>query len=157
LTRPIKKKLNKVPLTAGDKPTTTRFDVTEHMRLPEDRAARWQDCAEEGNNCDAVFIGKALGEIAHAKRMAQVARDADPSREGPYKALPGARSPCLRHSESHQRTTLEIACGDRTRLQQFEPGFHRGSPVFPQFPVNIIQLEDRARPKGANALDLLVR
>lgn len=42
---------------------------------------------------DAAFIAKALGDIARAKGMAQVARDAGLSRESLYKALSGERSP----------------------------------------------------------------
>ena len=41
---------------------------------------------------DAAFIAKALGDIARAKGMSQVARDAGLSRESLYKALrPGAQ------------------------------------------------------------------
>ena len=42
---------------------------------------------------DAAFIAKALGDIARAKGMSQVARDAGLSREILYKALSGERSP----------------------------------------------------------------
>ena len=42
---------------------------------------------------DATFIAKALGDIARAKGMSQVARDAGLSRESLYKALSGDRSP----------------------------------------------------------------
>jgi probable addiction module antidote protein len=42
---------------------------------------------------DAAFIAKALGDIARAKGMAQVAKDAGLSRESLYKALSGERSP----------------------------------------------------------------
>ena len=42
---------------------------------------------------DAAFIAKALGDIARAKGMAQVARKAGLSRESLYKALSGERSP----------------------------------------------------------------
>ena len=41
----------------------------------------------------AAFIAKALGDIARAKGMSQVARDAGLSRESLYKALSGERSP----------------------------------------------------------------
>jgi len=40
-----------------------------------------------------VFFAKALGDIARAKGMARVARDAGLSRESLYKALSGDRSP----------------------------------------------------------------
>ena len=74
------------------KTTTTRYDVAEHLRTPEDMAAYLEACFEEANG-DATFIAKALGDIARAKGMAQVARDAGLSRESLYKALSGDRSP----------------------------------------------------------------
>ncbi len=55
-------------------------------------AAYLEACLEEANG-DAAFIAKALGDIARAKGMAQVARDAGLSRESLYKALSGERSP----------------------------------------------------------------
>jgi len=42
---------------------------------------------------DAAFIAKALGDIARAKGMSQVAEDAGLSRESLYKALSGERNP----------------------------------------------------------------
>lgn len=74
------------------KTMTTRYDVAEHLRTPEEMAAYLQACLEEANG-DAAFIAKALGDIARAKGMAQVARDAGLSRESLYKALSGDRSP----------------------------------------------------------------
>ena len=56
------------------KTTTTRYDVAEHLRTPEEMAAYLQACLEEANG-DATFIAKALGDIARAKGMTQVARD----------------------------------------------------------------------------------
>lgn len=72
--------------------TTTRFDVAEHLRTPEEMATYLEACFEEADG-DAAFIAKALGDIARAKGMAQVARDAGLSRESLYKALSGERSP----------------------------------------------------------------
>lgn len=72
--------------------TTTRFDVVKHLRTPEEMAAYLEACLEEADG-DAAFIAKALGDIARAKGMAQVARDAGLSRESLYKALSGDRSP----------------------------------------------------------------
>jgi probable addiction module antidote protein len=72
--------------------TTTRFDVAEHLRTPEEMAAYLEACLEEADG-DAAFVAKALGDIARAKGMAQVARAAGLSRESLYKALSGERSP----------------------------------------------------------------
>ncbi len=72
--------------------TSSRYDVAEHLRTPEEMAAYLEACLEEANG-DAMFIAKALGDIARAKGMAQVASDAGLSRESLYKALSGERNP----------------------------------------------------------------
>ena len=74
------------------KTKTSRYDVTEHLRTPEEMAAYLEACLEEANG-DATLIAKALGEIARAKGMSQVAREAGLSRESLYKALSGERAP----------------------------------------------------------------
>ncbi|MDF3131248.1 putative addiction module antidote protein [Kiritimatiellaeota bacterium B1221] len=74
------------------KTKTTLFDVSEHLQTPEDMAAYLEASIEEADG-DAAFIAKALGDIARAKGMSQVARDAGLSRESLYKALSGERSP----------------------------------------------------------------
>jgi probable addiction module antidote protein len=74
------------------KTTTSRYDVAEHLRTPEEMAAYLEACLEESNG-DASFVAKALGDIARAKGMTQVARDAGLSRESLYKALSGDRMP----------------------------------------------------------------
>jgi probable addiction module antidote protein len=71
---------------------TTRYDVAEHLRTPKEMAAYLEACLEEADG-DAAFIAKALGDIARAKGMAQIARDTGLSRESLYKALSGQRSP----------------------------------------------------------------
>ncbi|TAL04815.1 MAG: putative addiction module antidote protein [Porticoccaceae bacterium] len=74
------------------KTTTTRYDIAEHLRTPEEMAAYLEACLQEADG-DAAFIAKALGDIARARGMTQVARDAGLSRESLYKALSGERSP----------------------------------------------------------------
>lgn len=74
------------------KTKTTKYDVAEHLRTTEEMAAYLEACFEEANGA-AAFIAKALGDIARAKGMTQVARDAGLSRESLYKALSGERSP----------------------------------------------------------------
>lgn len=71
---------------------TTRYDVAEHLRTPDEMAAYLEASMEEANG-DSAFIAKALGDIARAKGMSQVARDTGLSRESLYKALSGERSP----------------------------------------------------------------
>lgn len=74
------------------KTATSRYDVAEHLRTPEEMAAYLEACIEVADG-DAAFIAKALGDIARAKGMSQVARDAGVSRESLYKALSGDRVP----------------------------------------------------------------
>jgi probable addiction module antidote protein len=74
------------------KTVTSRYDIAEHLRTPKEMAAYLQACLEEADG-DAAFIAKALGDIARAKGMSQVARDAGLSRESLYKALSGDRAP----------------------------------------------------------------
>ena len=73
---------------------TSPYDVAEHLRTTEEMAAYLEACIEEADG-DAAFIAKALGDIARAKGMAQVACEAGVSRESLYKALSGDRNPTL--------------------------------------------------------------
>lgn len=57
------------------KTATSRYDVADHLRTPEEMAAYLEACLEEAEG-DAAFIAKALGDIARAKGMSQVTRDA---------------------------------------------------------------------------------
>lgn len=74
------------------KTRTTRYDVSEHLRTPEEMVAYLEACLEEAGD-DASFVAKALGDIARAKGMTRIARKAGLSRESLYKALSGERSP----------------------------------------------------------------
>ena len=71
---------------------TTRYDVAEHLRSPTEMAA-YLEASLEAADGDASFIARALGDIARAKGMTQVAKDAGLSRESLYKALSGERTP----------------------------------------------------------------
>ncbi len=76
------------------KTVTSPYDVAEHLRTPEEMAA-YLEASMEAADGGAAFIAKALGDIARAKGMSQVARDAGLSRESLYKALSGDRNPSL--------------------------------------------------------------
>ncbi|MDE0097548.1 MAG: putative addiction module antidote protein [Gammaproteobacteria bacterium] len=73
---------------------TSPYDVTVHLRTPEDMAAYLEASLEEADG-DAAFVAKALGDIDRAKGMTQVACDTGLSRESLYKALSGNRSPAF--------------------------------------------------------------
>lgn len=80
---------------AASKSTKTRatpYDVAEHLRTPEEMAAYLDAWLEEAPD-DAAGIAKALGDIARAKGMSQVAKDAGLSRESLYRALSADGNP----------------------------------------------------------------
>ncbi len=68
------------------KTRTVAYDVSEQLRTPEEMAAYLDAWLVEAPD-DAAGIARALGDIARAKGMTQVARDAGLSRESLYKAL----------------------------------------------------------------------
>jgi probable addiction module antidote protein len=69
---------------------TTPWDPADHLRTDEDRAAYLEAALEEG---DPTLVAAALGDIARAKGMTQVAREAGLGRESLYKALSPAGNP----------------------------------------------------------------
>jgi len=68
------------------KTLTTPYDTAEYLKTDEDMAQYLEACFEEAGD-DAAFIAKALGNIARARGMTQLARDTGLAREGLYKAL----------------------------------------------------------------------
>jgi probable addiction module antidote protein len=74
------------------KTKTTPYDVASQLRTPEERAAYLDAWLEEAPD-DAVGIARALGDIARAKGMTAVAREAGLSRESLYRALSADGNP----------------------------------------------------------------
>ena len=71
---------------------TTPYDTAEHLRTPDEMAAyldAWLDEAPD----DAAGIAIALGNVARAKGMTKVAKDAGLSRESLYRALSADGNP----------------------------------------------------------------
>ena len=94
--------------TAKGKTRTTPYDVAEYLRTPEDMAAYLDAWLEEAPD-DAAGIARALGDIARAKGMTQVAKDAGLSRESLYRALSGDGNPSF-------ATVLKVARALGVRL-----------------------------------------
>lgn len=69
-----------------------KWDVVEHLKTEEDMAAYLEAAIEEAGD-DAAFIAKALGDIARARGMSQLAKDTGLGRESLYKALFGEGNP----------------------------------------------------------------
>ena len=75
-----------------EKIKTRPWDSAQHLKTEEDIAEYFDACLQEGGD-DPTFIAHALGVIARARGMSQVARDAGISREGLYKALSDEGNP----------------------------------------------------------------
>jgi len=69
-----------------------KWDSAEHLETDEDMAQYLEACLEEAGD-NAAFIAKALGTIARAKGMTQLARATGMGRESLYKALSGEGNP----------------------------------------------------------------
>jgi probable addiction module antidote protein len=80
------KAVSKTKSNATQRTKTVPYDVSEQLRTPEEMAAYLDAWLEEAPD-DAAGIARALGDIARARGMTQVARDAGLSRESLYKAL----------------------------------------------------------------------
>ena len=65
---------------------TTRWDSAQHLETEEDIQLYLEACIDEAGD-DPAFIVHALGVIARARNMSQLARDTGLTREGLYKAL----------------------------------------------------------------------
>lgn len=66
------------------KTKTRAWDVAEHLETEEDMSAYLEAALAEG---DPSLVAAALGDIARAKGMAQIARETGLGRESLYKAL----------------------------------------------------------------------
>jgi probable addiction module antidote protein len=100
MTTAAKKKTQKVK--------TSAYDVAEHLRTPEEMAAyldAWLDEAPD----DVSGIARALGDVARAKGMSMVAKEAGLSRESLYRALSADGNPSF-------ATVLKVARALGVRL-----------------------------------------
>ncbi|MAY70315.1 MAG: putative addiction module antidote protein [Halomonas sp.] len=70
--------------------TLQKWDVVDHLQTEEDMALYLEACLEEG---DPALVVAALGDIARARGMTQLARDTGLTREGLYKALSADGNP----------------------------------------------------------------
>ena len=106
-----KVKANQAPVKSAKttgRTKTVLYDVAEQLRTPEEMAAYLDAWLAEAPD-DAAGIARALGDIARAKGMAQVARDAGLSRESLYRALSEQGNPSF-------ATVLKVARALGVRL-----------------------------------------
>jgi len=69
-----------------------KWDTVEYLKTEEDMAMYLQACMDEAGD-DAAFIAAALGDIARARGMTQLAKETGLGRESLYKALSGEGNP----------------------------------------------------------------
>ncbi|KAB0267822.1 addiction module antidote protein [Microvirga brassicacearum] len=67
-----------------------KWDAAEHLESGEDVAAYLDAALEDG---DPRLVAAAIGDIARAKGMSQLARDTGLSRESLYRALSAEGNP----------------------------------------------------------------
>lgn len=72
--------------------STTRWDSAQYLNTDEDIQLYLEACLEEAGD-DPAFIVQALGVVARARNMGQLARDTGLTREGLYKVLSGEENP----------------------------------------------------------------
>ena len=69
---------------------TRPLDMANYLNDEEDVTAYLQAAVEDG---DPALLAAALGDIAKARGMTQLAKDTGMSRESLYKSLSGERAP----------------------------------------------------------------
>lgn len=74
--------------------TLHRWDAADHLKNAADCAGYLQAIMEE-DGVDEKLIAAALGDIARARGMMQVARDSGLAREALYRALSADGNPSL--------------------------------------------------------------
>jgi len=92
---------------------TTPFDPAEHLLSPQSQAELLADAFASGNG---AYIADALGIVARARGMTQVAKEAGVTREALYRALSADGDPRL-------STVLGVAraLGIRLSAEPIEP------------------------------------
>lgn len=95
-----------------------KWDTVEYLKTEEDMVLYLQACMDEAGD-DAAFIAAALGDIARARGMSQLAKDTGLGRESLYKALSGEGNPSF-------GTILKVvhALGLKLQPQAVAPAAH---------------------------------
>ncbi|MCE8013367.1 addiction module antidote protein [Billgrantia desiderata] len=70
----------------------SHYDTADYLRNEEDIATYLAAVMEEN---DPALLAAALGDIARARNMSQLAKEVGMSREGLYKALSGEGNPAF--------------------------------------------------------------
>ncbi|XGA79205.1 putative addiction module antidote protein [Halomonas sp. CH40] len=79
-------------MTAQHHVTFSHYDAAEYLQTEEEIAAYLEAVMEEN---DPSLLAAALGDVARARNMSQLAKEVGMSREGLYKALSGESNPAF--------------------------------------------------------------
>ena len=82
----------RVRTRAKTKVKTTRWDVVDHLKTDEDCRLYIEACFEEAPD-DVAFLAKAIGDVARARGMMQIARETGLAREALYRSLSADGNP----------------------------------------------------------------
>jgi probable addiction module antidote protein len=77
---------------AAKKESFSQYDSADYLKSEEDIAAYLDACSDEN---DPALMAVALGAVARARNMSQLARDTGLTREGLYEALSADGNPSL--------------------------------------------------------------
>lgn len=80
------------PLTINIPKGFSRWDAADSLKTDNDMALYFEACLEEDPG-DGSLVRAALGDIARARGMSQLARETGLSREGLYQALSAKGNP----------------------------------------------------------------
>ena len=102
------------------------FDAAEYLNSEEDIAAYLTTVIEEN---DPALLAAALGDIARARGMSQVAKDAGIAREALYKALRPGSEPRF-ETISRVCAALGVRLVVKARVEGVRAGY-LGQPMLP--------------------------
>lgn len=96
----------------------SRFDAAEHITEPEDQAELLTDAVATG---DPHVIAAAIGMVARARGMSELAKDTGIKRQALYRTFSQEGNPTL-------ETMLKVlpALGLRMRIEAASPANHIG-------------------------------
>lgn len=120
------------------------YDSAKFLQTEEDIAAYMEAVMEEGAD-DPGFVAHALGIVARARNMSQLARDAGITREGLYKAFSADGNPSF-------ATVAKLAGALGLRVS-FKPAKRParnkcGAPAKPRRPTKATKNRKRAAKAG---------
>ncbi|EGC9888860.1 putative addiction module antidote protein [Salmonella enterica] len=72
--------------------TFSRYDTADYLKTEDDIAAYIDAVMEEGGD-DPAYVARALGAVARARNLSQLARDVGMTRQGLDKALSAEGNP----------------------------------------------------------------